>query len=186
MTTTEYRQTIKEALPAVLTRRMKEASLEMTKGTFTDLVHILQESYKMPLGYRFTLYVYGPQCPELDAELEISKFKGLVDVQYDGNTNSTKVTPGPKRRRIAEAGQLLAYYQKPIEDVVSAFGRLGPAELNLKSSIIFVSRDFPKLPQEESDREDRITEIIWTLKPHQGEEKVRNSIRELRESGHTK
>lgn len=184
MTTTQYRQTLKEALPATLTQRMKDAGLEMTKQTFTDLVHILQQSHQMPLGYRFTLYVYGPQCPELDAELEMSKLKGLVDTQYDKDTNSTKVTPGPRRTRIAEASHLLAYYQKQIENTVSAFGHLRPGELNLRSSIIFVSKDFPTLPQEEGEREDRIARMIWALKPHQGEEKILESVRELRKSGY--
>ena len=169
------------ALPATLACRMKEAGLQLTRESFTDLVYILQEVHKMPLGYRFTLYVYGPQCMELTQELNMSKLRGMVNVLYDKEANSTRITPGPKTNRIEEDNRVLTDYEGQIQETVKTFGHLGPGELNLRSSIIHVSRNLSDLPENESDRADRVTKMMWALKPHQNEAKVRRAIHELRE-----
>ena len=181
MTTTEQRHSLQMALPSILVSRMKEASLDLTKESFTDLVYILQEVHKIPLGYRFTLYVYGPQCTQLAAELDMSKLRGLVNVEYNPEAKSTRVTPGPKRKRIEENNRILADYERQIHDTVRTFGHLSPGELNIRSSIIYVWEQSSEVHPEDLQKTDRVTKMMWALKPHQEEARVQKAIHELKE-----
>ena len=51
---------LRQQLPLELAGRLEGQSPQFGKTAFMKMAYLLQELYGVPLGYRFSLYTYGP------------------------------------------------------------------------------------------------------------------------------
>ena len=84
---------LRRQLPLELARRLEGVSPQFGKTVFMKLAYLLQELYEVPLGYRFTLYTYGPYSPEVLADLEYARLRRQVSVEYLGGPGGFIITP---------------------------------------------------------------------------------------------
>ena len=94
-------------LPSLLAHKLNGKSPQYGKTVLMKMAYLLQEVYKVPLGYRFTLYTYGPYSSEVLSDLDRSKFREWVNVNYNDNEVGYEITAGPKSGTILELEEIL-------------------------------------------------------------------------------
>ena len=107
-------------------------------------MYFLQILRQVPLGYRFSLYSYGPFDSTVLADLSIAESLGAVEsktVLYPGGYGYD-ISLGDKSRWLKRrAEQFVGKYVKDVRWVMQKFGNLNSAQLELVSTIIYVDRE---------------------------------------------
>jgi hypothetical protein len=154
----------------------------MGRTALMKWAYFLQTLRKVPLGYHFTLYSYGPFDSDVLFDLDCAQSMGLVDVStvhfrggYGYEIRRVKATEND----VPAAREFLERYGEDIAWVLATFGRRSPAELELASTIIFVGRERSGQRPSAADLARRVHE----LKPHFAEGRIREEIEGLRSLG---
>ncbi len=144
------------------------------------LTYLLQEVYNLPLGYRYTLYTYGPYASEVLADLERAEFRGEVKITYLEDQYGFRIELGSKSPHLLEDYEdKLSAYTGSIEDLVAKFGEFRVKELELMTTIIYV---WKMVGPSDEDGQDRVVDVVQELKPHFQEADVRKAVTELMET----
>ena len=158
--------TTKERL-AVIAKIAKDDS-NIGKTGMMKLLYLLQTVYGLPLGYDFQIYTYGPYCQTVMSDIEYAEFIGYIQVlpvTYSGGMGgyqiSTKTEGG---EAIKNASGRLSEYTAALEDVIHKFGKRSAKELELYSTIVFVTRSFVENEWEKSKEE--VCSVVQRIKPH--------------------
>ena len=147
-------------------------------------MYFLQTVRGMPLGYNFSMYSYGPFDSDVLADLSSAEMLNIVDVapvEFAGGYGY-RITPGSKADLAKRsASQFLMDHGKDLDWLLSVFGKLNSAELELTSTIVYVDREFAKMKQHASisDVATRVNEV----KPHFTREQVRGFVEDLLKQG---
>jgi uncharacterized protein len=107
-------------------------------------MYFLQTLREVPLGYRFTLYSYGPFDSEVLADLENAEALSAVEseaVLYRGGYGY-RIRPSTNSGWLQRRNStFLDKYEPDIRWVVGEFGSLTNSELELVSTIIYADRE---------------------------------------------
>jgi hypothetical protein len=107
-------------------------------------MYFLQILRQVPLGYRFTLYSYGPFDSTVLADLSVAESLHAVEsrtVLYSGGYGY-EISPGEKSKWLKHrAESFVAKHEKDIRWVMQKFGQFSSAQLELISTIIYVDRE---------------------------------------------
>jgi len=171
--TSEFRLALIPVLAA------KSKSSRMGRTALMKYMYLLQTVRRVPLGYHFTLYSYGPFDSDVLGDLSLAEALEAVKTEvklYSGGYGY-KIRPARnadwlKRR----TEKLLLRYTKDVDWVIDKFGSLSSAELELVGTIVYVDRESAsgKRPGLE-----KIAKLVHELKPHFSEEKVLRYARQL-------
>lgn len=171
------------ALIVYLTERMQEKGRRFGKTALQKLVYLLQTIYQVPLGYHFSLYMYGPFCNDLMDDLDYVSCIGGVDVTMEGGASGYTISLSSNAEIIKDKGrEFLKDYQSQIEELLGAFGAMRVRDLELRSTIIFVDRD-AVAGARKLGREDFIQEIK-SIKPHFSYDEINQAVDELESLGY--
>ena len=155
---------LKRQLPLELARRLQDKSPQFGKTVFMKLVYLLQELYGVPLGYRFSLYTYGPYSPEVLADLEYAKQRRQVNVEYSGDPKGGfRISTGERADAHVEQSIPTASYEDKLNELVARFGSFNARELELRTTSIFVWNKIR--PKNEGDF-NKVIQAVFHLKPH--------------------
>ena len=147
-------------------------------------MYFLQTVRGVPLGYNFSMYSYGPFDSDVLADLssgEVLNIVSVTPVEFAGGYGY-RITPGPKADLAKRsASQFLIDHGKDLDWLLSVFGKLNSAELELTSTIVYVDREFAKMKQHASisDVATRVNEV----KPRFTREQVRGFVEDLLRQG---
>jgi len=147
-------------------------------------MYFLQTIRGVPLGYSFSMYSYGPFDSDVLADLSSAEMMNIVDVapvEFAGGYGYS-ITAGPKADLAKRsASQFLMEHGKDLDWLLSVFGRLNSAELELTSTIVYVDREFARMKQHVSisDVAERVNEV----KPRFTRELVRGFVEDLLRQG---
>jgi len=129
------------------------------KTALQKLVYFLQEWKKVPLGYRFELYTYGPFSAALMSDLDYTSSLGAVKVDYM-LTGGYIISAGDASGAILERSQsFLNQYQAVIAEVINVFGGYGAVQLELRATIHFACQEA------EDPTDEAIVQAVQLLKP---------------------
>jgi hypothetical protein len=106
--------------------------------------YFLQELRGVPLGYRFSLYSYGPFDSDVLADLDTAESLDGVksSVVYFLGGYGYKIEPGVRAERLTELGsEFLASHQTDLKWLYNEFGGWSPGELELASTLIYSDRE---------------------------------------------
>lgn len=162
---------LRRALIPVLAARSRKGCIGRT--ALMKYMYLLQTVRGVPLGYRFTLYSYGPFDSDVLADLSVAEAFEAVKSElelyaggYGYRIRADRNAQWLERR----AGKLLARYTKDIEWVIKKFGDYTSAELELVGTIVYVDREIV------SGRRrvglEQVARLVHEVKPHFSEEKV--------------
>lgn len=146
--------------------------------------YLLQTVRGVPLGYRFTLYSYGPFDSSVLSDL--STAENLQAVQsnltfYPGGYGY-QIRKGKSGDSILKEGaQFLENYRGDIDWVLEQFGTHGSADLELESTIVYVDREAARKAERLSA--DQLTQRVRDVKPHFTEDYIREKVAALGEQG---
>lgn len=130
-------------LMAELALKLEGISPQFGKTVLQKLVYILQEVYEVPCGYDYILYNYGPYSEALADDLSFFASMDGVKIEW-GQGPGYRIKKDVKTSHFRERGKgFLTKYAPQIEKVVREFGGMNAKELELRSTILYVSREEP-------------------------------------------
>jgi uncharacterized protein YwgA len=172
-----------ETRVAILARMVKKAPGQALGRTqVMKLFYFLQELKGVPLEYDFRLFNYGPFDSEVLSDL--SSACGLETVVektiiYPSGYRYA-ITPGPQADRLD--GELDHTLTSVVDQTVREFGAFSASELELRSTILFVDREFAGAGQNTSA--DEIIERVRQIKPHFESHVIRERVLDMANKGY--
>ena len=160
----------KYELIEVLARNCKG---RMGRTALMKFLFFLQTLRRMPLGYRFTLYSYGPFDSDVLSDLGEAELLGYIEsnvLEYSGGYGyEIEPTEPPSE------SSFLQKYDVDIKWVINNFGSMNSAQLELASTIIYADREEPPHSRHIRDLVKRVKNV----KPHFSEDKIREQVESL-------
>src|SRR5882724_6917958 len=147
-------------------------------------MYFLQTLRRVPLGYRFSMYSYGPFDSDVLADLGSGEALNIVDVapiEFAGGYGY-QIKPGIRAEAAKKnAALFLSEYERDIDWLFSVFGNLNSSELELTSTIVYVDREFAE--REHSGSRSEIGARVNEIKPHFTREQVQEFVDILERHG---
>lgn len=148
------------------------------------LLYFLQVLRDVPLGYRFSLYSYGPFDSDVLADLANAEALGAVEsnvVQFSGGYGY-EIRQGRNAEWLQNrASQFLEQYRPDVDWVMERFGTLKSGQLELVSTIVYVDQEAAGNDEELSL--DETAEIVHEIKPHFSKDEIVKFAVWLRDDG---
>ena len=106
------------------------------------LVYFLQVLHKVPLGYDFRIYTYGPYDSQVLEDLKVAELKGAVRSAAVGYSMGTgySITPGSEADAVVARSQSILDFMPQIMAVINDFGNRSATDLEMASTLVFVDR----------------------------------------------
>lgn len=144
------------------------------------LCYFLQEVKDVPLHYKFSLYTYGPFDSEVLADLQTAEELNILETefeQYPGGYGY-QIGPGPAAAKvIKQAKEFLDEYREVVDWVADSIASKRPAELELSSTIVFISKEKPEA------LDDELVALVRAVKPYFSVSEVQYQLDWLRRNG---
>lgn len=160
---------------AVLARMvLKSQGQKLGRTQLMKLCYFLQEIELVPIKYDFRLFNYGPFDSEVLSDLGTACSQNALKEQtvIFNRGYGYEITPGEMAE---EKSSLLAPdLARKVDRVVQAFFGEGAGELELKSTILFVDREFAR--KKMAANANHIADRVQSIKPHFTLEMIRNRI----------
>ena len=159
--------------------------VECTPGSNVGRTAIMKLAYFLtalrgvPLGYRFTLYSYGPFDSAVLHDVDFASTLGALSTQPVRYPNGYgySIQPGEAIEEVkALAHDFLQAHEADIEWVAQEFGNLTAAELELASTIIYMNQEPFGSPIDQEELARRVHDV----KPHFSEVRILSRIGDLR------
>jgi uncharacterized protein YwgA len=160
-------------LMAELAIKLEGVAPQFGKTVLQKLVYILQEIYRVPCGYDYILYNYGPYSEALADDL--SFFASMDGVEIDWSCGlGYEIKEAGKTAHFRKRGEdFLTKYASQIKKVIKEFGGMNAKELELRSTIIYVSKEGPL-------KEKELLNRVKEIKPHFSVAEIGSAYQELK------
>lgn len=160
------------------------SSKSIGRTMLMKLCYFLQEVKGVPLGYRFTIYSYGPFDSDVLSDLSTAVSLGAIKstVVYNSVGYGYELEPGDYAEVIKQAGEIfLSEHRTDIDWVIKEFSQKSASDLELESTAVFVDRETKALGEQIaiSDLADK----VHRLKPHFKKDYIEDRAKALNESG---
>jgi uncharacterized protein len=160
---------------------LAERQPRLGRTAVMKLCYFLQTLRNVPLGYRFTLYSYGP----FDAGVlsDISSADALEGIEsetvlYPSGGYGYEISPGTRRAAVrAMASDFIKKYSADIDWVVEQFGSSGSADLELLSTIVYADREAAQAKVRQSA--DALAARVQEIKPRFKRSDVQSKVEDL-------
>lgn len=112
------------------------------KTAMMKFIYILQQVYKVPIGYDYEIYTYGPYSADVNGDIQLASDFDIIKVisvifptGYSGyELHSTDLTEDFVERE----KDFVGLHRDSISEVVNIFGKKSVKDLELSSTIIYV------------------------------------------------
>lgn len=143
-------------------------SPDIGKTGMMKYLYILQSVGKVPLGYDFEIYTYGPYCQTVMSDIEFAEFADYVKVAavtYQNGMSGYHISTGDKSGELLERDTaILSTYEREIDRVVNFFGGKTAKELELYSTTVYVTQSF--VSNHWGNSKSEICRSVQEIKPH--------------------
>ena len=134
--------------------------------------YLLQAVRGVPLGYRFTLYTYGPFDSSVLNDLGTADALGLVKSTFEpypsGYGYRIESRVDPEKENKLDGWGIAERHRKSIDWVLQEFGTKSAAELELETTIIFVGRN----PKSKNLNSEGLARVVHEVKPRYPEDDI--------------
>ena len=130
---------------AVLTRLVKRSPMkDLGRTAIMKLAYFLTTVRDVPLGYRFSLYSYGPFDSSVLQDVDLASNLGALrshPVSYPTGIGYS-IQPASRSDEVESlAKAFLDEHEDDINWVIEEFGKLTATELELASTIVYIDRE---------------------------------------------
>ncbi len=162
----------------------KAPGQKLGRTALMKLMYFLQELKEVPLGYDFRLYTYGPFDSEVLSDLgtatNLNKVVERTVIYARGY--GYEITPGKHAGQLSRQLETTdADIADQIDAVVDEFGMFGAAELELRSTILFVDREMSRSGL--ATTAGTVIERVRQIKPHFDEKAIVDRVTEMQQKG---
>jgi uncharacterized protein len=130
---------------AVLTRLVKKSpTQDLGRTAIMKLAYFLTTVRDVPLGYRFTLYSYGPFDSSVLQDVDVASNLGALRSQPMSYPTGVgySIQPANRSEEVESlAKEFLDEHEDDINWVIEEFGKLTATELELASTIVYIDRE---------------------------------------------
>ncbi len=163
-----------------LSKDFENSSAPLGKTAVMKNLFILQEVFKVPCGYKFSLYTYGPYCSDVLSDLDYTEAIEGVKINTVGTGYNIKSSTKTDVY-IHKAECYLEKYKEEIEKAYELFGNMSARDLELHSTIIYIYKNYIIHSWDISISE--ITNDVRELKPYFSENEIHNAFERLNNIG---
>ncbi|MCL2857378.1 MAG: hypothetical protein FWE19_06640 [Oscillospiraceae bacterium] len=138
-------------------------------------MYFLQQVYKVPLGYDFDIYNYGPYDEDVLVAVDSAKREKLIDVRpknYNGFMGYEIVAKGDT---ISE----LSVYVDALDEISQNFGKYHAKDWELASTIVYLYMAY----HENGWDMEELDENVRRIKPHFALQDIKAERKRLEEIG---
>jgi hypothetical protein len=135
--------------------------------------YFLQVIGRVPLGYHFSLYSYGPFDSEVLSDLDSAEAMGGVEtsVEYYPRGYGYKIQRGVRADRVKSlGGSFLEQYAAEFDRVTAEFRGWNASELEIASTLVYSDREAAR--KRENVNLHEISRRVRDLKPRCGIEQI--------------
>ena len=164
------------ALLVEIADRKRDRQGRLGKTAMQKLIYLLQEVWDVDLGYRFTLYTYGPYEAGVARDVDYADALSLLSLDYD-HDHGFEITCGPAVSQIDQERQLLCEeVDSRLDELFKHFGDLTARQLELRATLVFIAKDGTSISESELRKQ------IRHLKPKYDQGEIDEAVDSLRES----
>ena len=161
MNSQERRSDLRVAIISTLVKKAHPHPLGRT--AIMKLVYFLQALHKVPLGYDFRIYTYGPYDSQVLEDLKVAELKGALRSSAVGYAVGTgyAITPGPAVDEVVDRARSIQDFISKVALVLGDFGNRSAIDLEMSSTLVFVdqaefSSDFQALARKVKEMKPRL------------------------------
>lgn len=168
-----------------LISKITEMNPGLGKTAMMKLVFLLQTVCKIPLGYDFNIYTYGPYSSEVMEDIDWARYQDIISIEtviYPTGHTGYNLKPSINIKKIMqEESKFIAIYQPEIEKVVSIFGNKTAKELELLTTIVYLYQNYIMNHWECNIEE--VSKNVHEVKPHFHISEIRKEYTYLEDLG---
>lgn len=136
------------------------------KTAIMKFVFLLQKVYKVPLGYNFEIYTYGPYSSEVMEDIDFANQQEIITIHreiYPNGVSGYRIEPSRKLEcTIKQEKDFINENEPMINNVIKAFGNRNAKELELLTTIVYLygtykANNWPL---------DEVPSNVHEIKPH--------------------
>lgn len=161
---------------AAMVGLVENSTFSLGRTALMKLCFFLQTLRKVPLGYEFTLYSYGPFDSDVMADLQTAEGLNALKsgIQMYPGGYGYEISAGSQAKDVKEySAAFIQKYEKDIAWAAMTFGKYTASHLELISTIIFVSIKESKLSNLE------IADRVHMIKPHFNMEQIKVNVESM-------
>lgn len=152
---------------ASITALISKAPAGFGRTALMKNLYFLQTVRRVPLGYHFRLYTYGPFDADVLSDLSLAEHLKAVQsqlLQFPGGYRY-ELARGEAADRVVDGGrEFIGRYGMDIEWVVQEFGGRSAIDLECASTLLFIDRSVADRGDSISLRE--LAQKVHEVKPH--------------------
>lgn len=174
-----------ETQVAIMARMVLRApSAKLNRTQLMKLCYFLQAVEEVPVQYDFRLFNYGPFDSEVLNDLGTACGRDVLKERNVPNNRgyAYEITPGETGEKLsAELEASNPELAQRVDRIVQAFAKDGAGELELKSTILFVDREFQRT--QTAATFPLVAERVHSIKPHFSTEIILSRITDMSARG---
>ena len=159
-----------ERFAAAAARRMEKAPGGFGERTLMRAAFCVQEMCGAPLGYRFSLYVWGPEDDRVLLDLQTARQAGQVRLEYPAGRGDALIVPEPGEKPGEET------FSIALEKAAARIETMTPPQAALWVTLGFLTGRLGM------NNEETVAATL-EMKPHLAEPEVRDMLTTLRQAG---
>ena len=153
------------------------------KTAIMKYLFLLQKVYKVPLGYDFQIYTYGPYSSEVMEDIDHAKQLDIVLVElatYPGGFSGYNISPAKQLKTMLENEKTtIEEFKESINHVLEKFKDKTAKELELLTTIIYLYSVY----KANGWSVDEVISNVQDIKPHFDEATIRTEYETLEKIG---
>ena len=155
------------------------------KTAMMKYMFLLQKVYKVPLGYDFGIYTYGPYASEVMEDIDYANHQDIISIEreiYPTGHSGYHLLPSSKTEMILDKEkEFISKYEKSVQNVIELFGDKLAKELELTTTIIYLYGTY--IANGWECTLETISANVREIKPHFNIDTIRNEYQHLFELG---
>lgn len=170
---------IRVGLISYLAKKLEQIKAQFGKTAVMKYLYILQEVFNVQLGYEFSLYTYGPYCSDVLSDLDYTEaIDGVKIYSVGSGTGGYCIKPSHKTDEyIKKSKDFLSENIEHINNVIELFGDMSARDLELRTTIIYLYKNYLKNKWEIDSNE--IATDVRELKPYFSIEQIVHAYNQL-------
>ena len=108
---------------AFITEIAKRDTHNLGKTGMMKFLYLLQTIYKVPLGYEFEIYTYGPYCQTVMSDIEYAEFADCIQVKpitYPSGLSGYSINAKQTDNKVLEnTTDIIHEYSRQIDEVIA-------------------------------------------------------------------
>ena len=152
------------------------------KTALMKYIYLLQQVYKVPIGYDYEIYTYGPYSPEVTGDINLAADFDVIKLTYSSKHTGYEMQKTTQTEYfIAREKDFIDNHGDSISDVIRMFGGKTTKELELSTTIIYLYCTHLYNKRDTSIGE--VSKKVRAIKPHFSTEVIETEYRNLESLG---